>query len=66
MKGGAWLTLPELHEITSDPIPSISAQIRFLKRPEYGSHKIKKQRRGESRRGLFEYRLIEPQGVEPK
>lgn len=57
LKGGAWLTLPELHAITGDPISSISAQIRHLRKPEHGSHTIEKRRRGESRCGLYEYRL---------
>lgn len=59
MKFGAWLTLPELHELTGDPVSSVSAQLRHLRKPEHGSHVIKKRRRGESRRGLFEYRLCD-------
>ena len=59
LKGGAWLTLPELHELTGDPVSSISAQIRHLRKPEHGSHVIEKRRRGESRRGLYEYCLRE-------
>jgi hypothetical protein len=64
LKGGQWLTLPELHVITGDPVASVSAQIRHLRKPEHGTYTIKKRRRGESRRGLFEYRLIQPQGAE--
>jgi hypothetical protein len=63
LQGGRWLTLPELHNLTGDPVSSISAQIRHLRKPEHGSHTIGKRRRGESRRGLYEYRLIEPQGA---
>lgn len=58
LKGGAWLTLPELHTLTSDPVSSISAQMRHLRRPEHGSHVIEKRRRGASERGLYEYRLV--------
>jgi len=57
LKGGLWLTLPELHALTNDPISSISAQVRLLRKPEFGSHAIKKRRRGASERGLYEYRL---------
>jgi hypothetical protein len=57
LKSGAWLTLPELHTATSDPISSISAQIRHLRKPEHGSYTIKKRRRGAAERGLYEYRL---------
>ena len=57
LKGGEWLTLIELHKLTGDPVSSISAQIRHLRKPEHGFHTIEKRRRGESRRGLFEYKL---------
>lgn len=59
LKPGAWLTLPELHAITEDPISSISAQIRHLRKPEFGSHTIKRRRRGPAEQGLFEYRLAD-------
>jgi hypothetical protein len=59
LKCGAWLTLPELHAATGDPISSISAQVRHLRKPEHGSHTILKRRRGRSEQGLFEYRLSE-------
>jgi hypothetical protein len=55
---GAWLTLPELHRITGDPIPSVSAQIRHLRKPEHGSYTIKRRRRGPAEHGLFEYQLV--------
>lgn len=56
---GTWLTLPELHTATGDPISSVSAQIRHLRKPEHGSHTIIKRRRGQAERGLYEYRLVE-------
>lgn len=59
LKGGAWLTLPELQVTTGDPISSVSAQIRHLRKPEHGSHTIKKRRRGAAERGCFEYKLVE-------
>lgn len=58
LKTGCWLTLPEIHGLTKDPIPSISAQIRSLRKPEGGGHRIEKRRRGISEQGLFEYRMI--------
>ena len=58
LRSGVWLTLVELHEQTHDPISSISAQIRHLRKPEHGAHIIKKRRRGAAERGLFEYRLF--------
>lgn len=59
LQSGAWLTLPEIHAQTNDPISSISAQIRHLRKVEHGSHVIKKRRRGAAERGLFEYRLVD-------
>lgn len=58
LEGGAWLTLPELNELTGDAVSSISAQIRHLRKPEFGSHTIIKRRRGAAERGLYEYRLL--------
>jgi hypothetical protein len=57
LKSGRWLTLPELHKMTNDPISSISAQIRHLRKPEFGSYTIKRRRRGPAEDGLFEYWL---------
>lgn len=57
LSAGAWLTLPELHRITGDPVASISAQIRHLRKPEFGGHTIDRRRRGIDARGLFEYRM---------
>jgi hypothetical protein len=59
LESGAWLTLPEIHTATGDPISSVSAQIRHLRKAEHGSHTIIKRRRGQAERGLYEYRLVE-------
>jgi hypothetical protein len=59
LTSGRWLTLPELHERTGDPVSSISAQIRHLRKPENGSYTILKRRRGRDESGLFEYRLFQ-------
>jgi hypothetical protein len=61
LSSGQWWTLVELHAVTNDPIPSISAQCRHLRAR---GHTIRKRRRGAAERGLFEYRLIEPQEAE--
>jgi len=58
LEGGTWLTLPELNRLTGDPVSSISAQMRHLRKPEHGSRTITKRRRGKSESGLFEYRLL--------
>jgi len=53
-----WRTLGEIEKATGDPQPSISAQLRHLRKDKWGSHEVEKQRRGDPHQGLFEYRLI--------
>jgi len=58
MADGTWRTLPEIAEATGDPEASISAQLRHLRKPEFGAHAVDKRRRGSETSGLWEYRLI--------
>ncbi len=51
-----WWTLSELHAYTGDPEASISAHLRHLRKPRFGSHQIDKRRRAEG--GTWEYRLV--------
>ena len=55
LRDGREYTLSELHEITGDPEASISARLRDLRKPRFGSHEIRARY---IRRGLFGYRLI--------
>ena len=55
MIDGEWRTLNEIAAITKDPAASISAQLRHLRKPRFGSWTVEKRRRHEA--GLFEYRL---------
>lgn len=50
---GEWKTLKQLSEETGDPEASISAQLRHLRKPRFGSFVI--ERRYVSN-GLYEYR----------
>jgi len=52
-----WLTLGEIGSITGAPESSISAQIRNLRKAQFGSYTVDKRRRGEKKSGLWEYRL---------
>ena len=63
MNDGEWRTLREIEDITHDPQASISAQLRHLRKERFGSHIIEKRRRGEGRRGVFEYKLITQGGL---
>lgn len=60
MIDGKFRTLSEIARETGDPEASISAQLRHLKKPRFGSYIIEKQRRGDRNQGLFEYRLLMP------
>jgi hypothetical protein len=60
----AWLTLDELAKLTHYPPASISAQLRHLRKPEYGGFAVEKRCRrvGKALRGedfgtVWEYRL---------
>lgn len=61
---GAWLTLRELSRMTRYGEASISAQLRHLRKPQYGAFVVEKRRRKEEEidRGteqgvLWEYQL---------
>ncbi len=60
MLDGAWRTVSEISEVTGDPQPSVSAQLRHLRKPRFGSYIVERRSRGDRKRGLFEYRLIVP------
>ncbi len=60
MLDGAWRTVSEISEVTGDPQPSVSAQLRHLRKPRFGSYIIERRSRGDRKRGLFEYRLLVP------
>lgn len=60
---GTWRTLSEIEAITGDPSASISAQLRHLRKPRFGSWRVEKQRRGDPSNGLFEYRILKPVGA---
>ncbi|GAC1640127.1 MAG: hypothetical protein NVS9B14_21540 [Candidatus Acidiferrum sp.] len=51
---GAWLTLAELGAMTRYPEPSISAQLRHLRKKGLV---VEKRIRGEREHGLWEYRV---------
>jgi hypothetical protein len=55
MKDGRWATLRQIAAATGDPEASISAQLRHLRKPRFGSHLVNKRNLG---RGLFEYQVL--------
>ena len=61
---GAWLTLAELGAMTRYPETSISAQLRHLKKPQFGNYELEKMPRmragvdlGDGHGVEWEYRL---------
>jgi hypothetical protein len=63
-EGGTWLTLSELAAITRYPAASISAQLRHLKKPQFGNFSLEKRTRekgdifwGNAHGVVWEYRL---------
>jgi|SRR5262252_2522553 len=60
MIDGNWRTLSEISDATGDPAASVSAQLRHLRKPRFGSFVVDRRARGDRARGLFEYRLTKP------
>lgn len=60
MLDGAWRTLEEIARGTGDPIASISAQLRHLRKPRFGSYTVERRVRYEDSDGLYEYRVLPP------
>ena len=64
MKDGHWRTIPEIRRAlyvygSGDLLmeTSISARLRDLRKPFYGSHNVERRARGRNR-GLYEYRVV--------
>ncbi len=69
-----WLTLEELAMLTHYPPASISAQLRHLRKPEFGGYEVEKRQRlsgrilhGEDFGTVWEYRLQRGvRGIRPR
>lgn len=62
MRDHEWRTLDEIHERTGEPTASVSAQLRHLRKARFGSYRVERRHRGEPAHGLFEYRVLPPDG----
>lgn len=51
---GRWRTLALISSLCGDPAASVSAQLRNLRKPQFGSHNIERRH---VKGGLYEYRL---------
>lgn len=56
MLAAGWRSLGEIEQATGYPQASISAQLRHLKKAQFGGHRLEKRRR-QDRGGTWEYRL---------
>lgn len=66
MEQGPWLTLEEIAIRTGDNSQAaISARLRDLRKPKFGGFSVERRRRGDPRKGLWEYHMKKPQEVEP-
>lgn len=69
MRDGEWRTLEELGAEMAlkfgriDPLPSVSAQLRHLRKRQFGGYCVEKRARGKREHGLFEYRVVEGSGA---
>ncbi len=50
-----WRTLADISQITGDPPASVSAQLRHLRKPRFGSYVVEKEYLGD---GLYQYRVL--------
>jgi hypothetical protein len=54
-----WKTLAEIRQALDYPESSISAQLRHLRKRQFGSHRVWKRRR--NGKGTWEYRILPPE-----
>jgi len=52
---GRWYTLKDIAVLTGDPEPSISAQLRHLRKPRFGSYIVEREYIAN---GLYQYRVL--------
>jgi hypothetical protein len=60
MIAGKWRTLGEISRILCAPEASVSARLRDLRKRRFGKYIVRRRRRGEGKKGLWEYRVEVP------
>lgn len=63
MKDARWRTLEDIALATGDPSPSVSAQLRHLRKPRFGAHTVNRRHVGG---GLYEYQLLQNTPPQPR
>lgn len=64
MLDGKWRTLNRIAEVTGDPVASVSAQLRHLRKERFGLYRVERRASGNRDHGLYEYRVLPPEGGE--
>lgn len=59
MLDGNWRTLNQISDETGDPSPSVSAQLRHLRKPRFGGFRVDRRY---LERGLYQYRVTKGVG----
>ncbi len=59
MKDGTWRTLNEIAIIVNAPTQSVGSRLRGFRLAKFGAHKVNRRRRGDPKKGVFEYQLVE-------
>lgn len=57
MLDGQWRTLEQIADATHDPVASVSAQLRHLRKPRFGAYLVDRRYEGD---GLYVYRVRRP------
>jgi hypothetical protein len=63
MQDGQWRTLEEIGEVTGFPITSVSARLRDLRKPRYGSYRVLREPATARFKSEYKYRLISASGA---
>jgi len=63
MLDGRFRTLQEIAAIAGGSEAGVSARLRDCRKPRFGALVVERRRRGDGRRGIWEYRMLLP---EPK
>ncbi len=63
MKDENWRTIHEIAKIVEGSEASVSARLRDLRKPKFGSYVVCKRQRGTRSDGLFEYQILPPGSV---
>ncbi len=58
MRDGEWRTPREISAVVPGSESGLTARTRDFRKPKFGGHTVNKRRRGEGKRGDWEYQLI--------